>query len=125
MSSYADYFIRGDAEQVRSIGDQVLQGAGFTITWDERGTGHAHRGSLALTLLLGAFVGKNQTVKLDLTVFTGPEPGVTVIRLTSVSSGWIAGYFGARRNAKVFDQLVQDLATPFGQAGALLGLNRT
>ena len=124
MSSYADFVIRGDAEGVRAIGDQVVRGAGFTIAWDERGTGHAQRGSAALTFLLGAFVGKKQIVKIDLTVFIGPEPGTAVVRLTRVSSGWAAGFIGARRTEKVFNQLVQDLGTPFGAAGTLLGVNR-
>jgi len=124
VSSYADFVIQGDPESVRAIGDQVVRGAGFTVAWADQATGHAQRGSLGLTILLGAFVGKKrQSVKVDLTVFNGPQPGTTVVRLTRTSSGWAAGAIGASRNKKIFTELVQDLATPFGQAGTLLGVN--
>jgi hypothetical protein len=125
LSSYADFVIKGDPDGVRAIGDQVIRGAGFTITWADQATGHAQRGSLTLTLLLGAFVGKKkQSVKVDLTIFAGPQPGTAVVRLTRVSSGWAGGIVGASRNGKMFDDLVQDLGTQFGRAGTLLGVNR-
>ena len=125
MSSYADFTVQGDPEVGRSIGDQVLRGAGFTVSWDDPATGHAQRGSLPLTILLGAFVGKKrQSVKVDLSIFAGPQPGTAVIRLTRVSSGWGGGFIGASRKNKIFDELVQDLGTQFGQAGTLLGVNR-
>lgn len=125
MSSYADFVIQGDPDSVRSIGDQVVQGAGFTTVWDDPATGHAKRGSLPLTILLGAFVGKKrQAVKVNLAIFAGPQPGTTVVRLTSASSGWTAGVIGASRNKKIFAELIQDLAAPFGQAGTLLGVNQ-
>ena len=125
MSSYADYIVQGDPESVRSIGDQLVRGAGFAITWTDQATGQAQRGSLPLTLVLGAFAGrKQQSVKLTLTVFAGPQPGTAVLRLTRASSGWAGGAIGASRNGKIFDELVQDLGTRFGQAGQLLGVNR-
>ena len=125
MSSYADFVIQADPESARSIGDQAIRGAGFTITWADHATGRAQRGSLLMTVLLGAFVGKKrQSVKVDLTIFAGPQPGTTVVRLTGASSGWAAGAIGASRNKKIFAELVQDLATPFGQAGTLLGVNQ-
>ena len=125
MSSYADFVIQGDPESVRSIGDQVIRGAGFTITWVDHATGNAQRGSLPLTILLGAFVGKKrQLVKVGLAVFAGPQPGTAVVRLTRVSSGWVGGAIGASRNNKIFGELVGDLGTQFGQAGTLLGVNQ-
>ena len=125
MSSYADFVIQGDPEAVRAIGDQVVSGAGFTIAWTDPATGHAQRGSLPLTILLGAFVGKTrQLVKVDLNVFAGPQPGTAVVRLTRVSSGWAGGAIGASRNKKIFDELIRDLGTQFGQAGTLLGVNQ-
>jgi hypothetical protein len=125
LSNYADFVIQGDPESVRSIGDQVTRGAGFTISWADQATGQGQRGSLPLTLLLGAFVGKKkQSVKVALTVFAGPQPGTAVFRLTRVSSGWAGGVVGASRTNKIFDELVQELGTRFGQAGQLLGVNR-
>lgn len=125
MSSYADFVIQGDPESVRAIGDQVVTGAGFTTVWEDPAKGRAQRGSLPLTILFGAFVGKKrQSVKVNLTIFAGPQAGTTVIRLTSASSGWAAGVIGASRNKKIFAELIQDLATPFGQAGTLLGVNQ-
>jgi hypothetical protein len=125
LSSYADFVIKGDPDTVRAIGDQVVRGAGFTVTWVDQATGHAQRGSLPLTILLGAFVGKKrQAVKVDLKIFTGPQPDTTVVRLTRASSGWAGGAIGASRNNKMFAELIQDLAAPFGQAGTLLGVNQ-
>ena len=125
MSKYADFVIQSEPAGARSIAEQVVQGAGFTVTWDDPATGHAQRGSLPLTVLLGAFVGKKrQSVKIDLSIFTGPQPGTTVVRLTRASLGWTAGAIGARRTEKIFNELVQDLAAPFGQAGTLLGVNQ-
>ncbi|MBS2547725.1 hypothetical protein KGQ19_12690 [Catenulispora sp. NL8] len=124
MSSYADFLIQGEAENVRSMADQVLRTAGFTTVWNDYTTGHAKRGSLPLTILLGAFAGKRQSVKVGLTIFAGPQPGTTVVRLTSASSGWAAGVIGASRNKKMFVELIQNLATPFGQAGTLLGVDQ-
>jgi hypothetical protein len=125
LSSYADFVIKGDPEGVRSIGDQVISGAGFTIAWENPATGHAQRGSLPLTILLGAFAGKKrQLVKVDLAIFTGPQPGTAVVRLTRVSSGWVGGAIGATRNNKIFEDLIRDLGTRFGQAGSLLGINK-
>ena len=125
MSKYADFVIQADPESSRSIAEQVVQGAGFAITWDDPATGHAQRGSLPLTILLGAFVGKKrQSVKIDVSIFTGPQPGTTVVRLTRASAGWTAGAIGASRTEKIFNELVQELGAPFGQAGTLLGVNR-
>jgi expansin (peptidoglycan-binding protein) len=125
LSAYADFLVQGDPESVRATGDQVVRGAGFTTVWDDHARGHARRGSVPLTLVLGAFVGKKrQAIKVDLTIFAGPQPGTTVVRLTSASSGWAAGAIGASRNKKIFGELIQELATPFGQAGTLLGVNR-
>jgi hypothetical protein len=125
LSNYADFVIQADPESARSIGDQVVRGAGFTITWEDHAKGHAKRGSLPLTILLGAFVGKKrQSMKVDLTIFAGPQPETTVVRLTKGSSGWAAGAIGASRSKKIFAELVQDLAAPFGQAGTLLGVNQ-
>lgn len=125
MSSYADFLIAGDPESVRAIGDQVVRSAGFTTVWADHATGDAKRGSLPLTLLLGAFIGKNrQSVKIGLAIFAGPQPGTTVLRLTRASSGWAAGIIGASRNKKMFAELIQDLTAPFGQAGRLLGVTQ-
>ena len=125
MSSYADFVIQGTPDNARSISDQVIRGAGFTVAWDDPATGHAQRGSLPLTILLGAFVGKKkQSVKADVAIFAGPRPDTAVVRLTRVSSGWVGGAIGAARNKKIFDELLQELAAPFGQAGTLLGVNK-
>jgi hypothetical protein len=125
LSSYADFLIQGEPENVRAIGDEVVRGVGFTTVWDDYATGHAKRGSLALTILLGVFVGKRrQSMKVDLTIFAGPRPGMTVLRLTSASSGWAGGVIGASRNKKMFAELIQVLVTPFGQAGILLGVDQ-
>ena len=124
MSNHADFVLRADPENARAIGDRVLSDAGFTVAWQDHATGHAQRGSLALTLLLGAFVGKKrQLMKVDLAIFTGNEPGTMVVRLTRASSGWMAGIIGARRARAIFTGLVQDLAARFGQAGALVGVH--
>ena len=125
MSSHADFLIQGEPERVRSIGDQVVRDAGFTTVWDDDATGHAKRGSLPLTILLGVFAGKKrQSVKVGLTIFAGPQPGTTVVRLTRASSGWAAGVIGASRNKKMFVELIEDLATRFRQAGTLLGFSQ-
>lgn len=125
MSSYADFLIQGEPEDVRSLADQVVRGAGFTTVWDDYATGHAKRGSLPLTIVLGVFAGKNrQAMKVGLTISAGPQPGTSVLRLTRASSGWAAGVVGASRNKKMFAELVEDLATPFGQAGTLLGVSQ-
>jgi hypothetical protein len=123
LSRYADFLVRGEPDRVRALGDQVVRDAGFTIVWDDSGTGLAKRGSVPLTLLLGVLAGKNrQAMKVHLAILTGPEPGTTVVRLTRASSGWAAGVIGASRNKKMFVGLIEDLATPFGQAGTLLGV---
>lgn len=124
MSSHADFLIQGEPESVRSLGEQVIRGAGFTTVWNDNATGYAKRGSLPLTILLGVFVGKRQAMKVGITIFAGPQPGTTVLRLTRASSGWAAGAIGASRNKKMFVELIQDLAAPFGQTGALLGVSQ-
>jgi hypothetical protein len=125
LSNHADFLILGEPESVRSIGDQIVRDAGFTTVWDDHATGHAERGSLPLTLLFGVFAGKKrQSMKVGLTIFAGPQPGMTVVRLTRASSGWAAGAVGACRNKKMFVELIQDLAMPFGQAGTLLGVSQ-
>jgi len=125
LSSYADFLIQAEPTTAGAIADQVVRGAGFTIVWADHMNGQAKRGSLPLTILFGVFVGRNrQFAKIGLTIFVGPQPGTTVLRLTRGSSGWSAGAIGASRNKKMFDELIHALATPFGQQGTLLGVNQ-
>lgn len=71
------------------------------------------RGSPAMTFLFGALAGKSrQHLKYDVSVFTAPQGG-SVVRISSATSGVMAGAVGMARARKAYgvwrDQVVAAL----------------
>jgi hypothetical protein len=60
------------------------------------------RGSVALTLFFGAFMGKKQYLRYTVDVFTAPGGQGSVVRLTRKGSGAMAGAIGMARARRTF-----------------------
>ncbi|GAA4839735.1 hypothetical protein GCM10023221_16750 [Luteimicrobium xylanilyticum] len=90
--------------QARDLTYGVFASDGCEITPLDEFSAQVERGSVALTAMFGAFVGKSrQHLKYTVRVFAAPEGG-SVVRLERANSGAMAGAIGVARARTVFTE---------------------
>jgi hypothetical protein len=113
-----DYFITGDQNAARSLLIDALQGEGFAVEPDATGNWTVSRGSQSMTVLLGAFAGKNQRLVYQMQFFQ--HDGALVARLyRPAGTGAMGGAIGVSRSNSVFQELDRAVGTRLTAAGVL------
>jgi hypothetical protein len=116
--AYVDFIVAGDPAIARATAEQALTSRKFRITWNDDWTATAERGSMIGNILAGAFA---QYFKIGVQL-RSLQPGETVIRIESQSSGLAGGAIGMARTKSNFASLRIGLEATFGSAGVLLGV---
>jgi len=122
MASIHDFFISGEHEQGKHRVAEALQSQGFTIESTPNGGFLAKRGSLAKTLWLGAFAGKDFQVTFIVEFFVDAA-GQLVARLNrDIGAGLLkGGAIGASKTSTAFDETVNGIGTSLTAAGVYAG----
>jgi hypothetical protein len=114
-----DFTVVGDAERAKVTAVDALQQKGFRIEWSDEWSATAEKGSKVKNALLGGFA---QYIKLGLEVRSASMPGHSVIRLTQGSKGYAGGALGVSKTNKARNQLRDELAAIFQNAGVLVNV---
>jgi len=117
-AKYVDFIVTGDPAIAKATAEQALTSRKFRITWSDDWTATAERGSKVGTFLVGTFA---QYFKIGVQLMA-LQPGETVIRLESQSSGMAGGAIGVARTRNNFASLRTELEATFGTAGVLRGV---
>lgn len=120
MASTHDFFLSGDHEQSKQKVAEALTSLGFTLTSTPTGGFTAKRGSLGVTLLIGAWAGKNFHVTFIIEFFVD-DKGQLVARLNrDVALGALkGGAIGAAKTNNAFIDTVNSVGTALNSAGVL------
>ncbi len=116
--AYVDFIVAGDPAMARATAEQALTSRKFRITWNDDWTATAERGSKIGNILAGALA---QYFKIGVQL-RSLQPGETVIRVESQSSGLAGGAIGMARTKSNFASLRTELEAIFGSAGVLRGV---
>lgn len=117
-AKYFDFLVTGDPAAARATAEQALVARNFKVAWNDDWTATAERGSKVANALAGAFA---QYFKIGVRLMT-TEPGETMIRIESQSSGAMGGAIGMARTRKNFAALRTELESTFNSAGVLRGV---
>ena len=117
-AKYVDFIVTGDPAIAKATAEQALTSRKFRITWSDDWTATAERGSKVGTFLVGTFA---QYFKIGVQL-RALQPGETVIRVESQSSGMAGGAIGVSRTRQNFTSLRTELEATFGTAGVLRGV---
>lgn len=115
---YVDFTVTGDPAMARATAEQALTSRKFRITWNDDWTATAEQGSKVGNLLVGSFA---PYFKIGVQL-RSLQPGETVIRVESQSSGMAGGAIGVVRTRKNFMSLRTELEATFQAAGVLCGV---
>jgi hypothetical protein len=115
-----DLVVTGDPSRARATVAQEMAARGFRLTWADEWTAVAERGSKGANVALGALA---QYFKVGLRVMSAGT-GNSIVRLETLSSGWMGGAIGAHRTTTNFDRLRDDLWRTFYDAGVLVTVNQ-
>ena len=106
----------GDPAHAKQAAVDALSARGFVLQWSDEWTALATRGSKVKGALLGAFALYTE-VGLAIRSLDGPN---SLIRIDSISSGWMGGVYGAHKTAKSFGELRDELGNTFARANVLV-----
>lgn len=99
----------------------MLAAEGFKVKYADEWNGTAERGSAAATFFAGAFAGKKaQHIKIGVAYRTSGE-GQTLLVLTKLTTGAMAGAVGVSRAKKAYEQSVAGIRTALETSGQLVG----
>jgi len=120
MASVHDFFLTGDHEAAKAQVASALQAEGFAITPTPKGGLLAKRGSMPITLLLGAMAGKNFQVTFTVEYLVD-DSGQLVARLSrDIAAGALkGGAIGANMTNNKFVDTAAALSTALGGTGIL------
>lgn len=115
---YVDFTVTGDPARAKATAEQALTARKFRVTWNDDWTATAEQGSKVGNLLVGSF---SPYFKIGVQLRSS-QPGETVIRVESQSSGMAGGAIGVARTRKNFSSLRTELEETFRTAGVLCGV---
>jgi hypothetical protein len=120
MASSYDFFITDGIDQAREQVAAAIAAQGFLLEATPSGGLIATRGSMARSLLLGAFAGKNMHLRFDVQFFADDQ-GRIVARLSrDLASGALkGGVIGAARTADAFADFANQTGAALHAAGVL------
>jgi hypothetical protein len=117
------YYVRGDYDYVRSVVDQVLTDNGFKLNYSDSYNLQAERGSVGMTLMIGAFSGKNQHMKLSAN-YAVDQQGTQVLTFRQANTGAAGGIIGHSRISEAFFALANQIGAIYSAQDNLLGQQR-
>jgi len=112
-----NFVVAGDVERAKVTAVEALQMKGYRLTWGDQWSATAEKGSKIGNALAGGFA---QYIKLGLQVRAGQTPDQSVISLVQGSKGFMGGALGVAKTNKARNQLRDELAAIFNQAGVLV-----
>jgi hypothetical protein len=111
-----EFTITGDPARARQTAVGALSARQFTLAWTDEWTASAERGSRTKNVLLGAFA---QYFKVGVAV-RSLDDDHSVVRVESLTSGWMGGLWGANKTKSNLRELRTELGTAFESAGVLV-----
>ncbi len=114
-----DLVVTGDPARAKATAAAALEGRGFRLRWTDEWSGTAEKGNRALNLIAGALA---QYFKVGIAVTSAAEPGQSIVRLSTLSSGWAGGVLGASRTKRNLAGLRDELTAAFQRAGVLIAV---
>lgn len=120
MATSHDFIISGDPEAGKKLIHDTLVNQGFTVEQTPKGGVLAKRGSMGMTLLLGALAGNNFQMTFIVEYFAG-QNGELVARLNrNMGSGALkGGALGAAKMNTGFEETANALNSALSSAGIL------
>lgn len=121
MPESHDFFVTADPETARARARDALVREGYTVDDADQGGLRATRGSLGLTLLVGAMANdRTFHTRLDVQVMV-TQDGRTVVRLLRGSGRSMVkgGAIGMARGNRAFEEAANAIHAAFTQAGVL------
>ncbi|PZF53841.1 hypothetical protein DEJ23_14185 [Curtobacterium sp. MCSS17_008] len=121
MPESHDFFVAADPESTRARVRDALVREGYSVEDGDQGALLATRGSLGLTLLIGALANdRTFHTRLDVQVMVTPD-GRTVARLLrgSGKSALKGGAIGIARGNRAFEQAANAIHAELAGAGVL------
>lgn len=111
-----EYVLTGDPARAKQTSIDALAQRNFRITWSDDWTAVAEKGNKIANALLGAFA---QYFKVGVAIRSLDETN-SILRIETLSKGYMGGIVGASRTRKNFAQLRDELAAIFAGAGVLV-----
>lgn len=119
ITHFVDLVVAGDPTRACATVAHEMTARGFRLSWADNWNAVAERGSKAGNVALGAVA---QYFKVGVRVMSTGD-GNSIVRLESLSSGWIGGAIGAHRSKANFGRLRDELWRTFYAAGVLVAVN--
>ena len=117
MKGYS-FSVSRDPAPARDIVYGVLEEQGFTVRHKDEWSADAERGSLGMTVILGAFAGKKgRHIKLHISCQPGVEE--TVIALTRGTIGIAGGLISVIQADRIYTGIYNAIRTAFQTAGIM------
>lgn len=114
MAAY-EFTVIGDPARARQTASDALEARQFVMKWTDDWTAKAVKGTKVKAAFLGAWA---HYMEVGVAV-RSLDSGHSVIRLDSLTSGWMGGLWGVRKTDKQFAELRDHLGTTFEAAGVL------
>ena len=121
MPESHDFFVAADPDSTRLRVRDALVREGYTVEDTAQGVLRATRGSLGVTLLIGALAGERTFhTRLDVQLMVAPD-GSTVARLLRGSGRAVlkGGAIGVARGNRAFEQAANAIHAELARAGVL------
>ncbi|MGA9279347.1 hypothetical protein [Ilumatobacter sp.] len=115
MAAY-EFTVIGDPARARQTAAEALEARQFVMHWSDEWTAKAVKGNKTKATLFGSF-----THYMEIAVAVRSlDPEHSVIRIDSLTSGWLGGIWGVRKTEKQFAELREHLGVTFLGAGVLV-----
>lgn len=121
MPESHDFFVAADPDSTRLRVRDALVREGYVVEDAAQGALRATRGSLGVTLLIGALAGERTFhTRLDVQLMVAPD-GSTVARLLRGSGRAVlkGGAIGVARGTRAFEQAANAIHAELARAGVL------
>lgn len=111
-----EFTLVGDPARARQTASDALESRQFVMQWTDDWTAKAVKGNKTKAALLGAFA---HYMEVGVAV-RAADSGHSIIRIESLTAGWLGGVWGVRKTDKSFAELRDHLGTTFDAAGVLV-----
>lgn len=115
-TTYTDIVVRGSVDNVRNLVQTAFGAQGFEVDSAGPMKGKAEKGSKGMNIAFGPLA---QYYGVDFEIAASSDGAV--LRILKANSGWIGGYWGARKVERQFQELGDLMASWFHQQGVFLG----
>jgi hypothetical protein len=119
MATAFDYHLNADPDRGRALAGDALRQQGFEVTTTANGSLLATRGSMPLTLLVGALAGSRMHVSFDVQVYSTETGSVVRLNRNLASGALKGGALGASRVADLFQKTAHELGRSLHEAQVL------